>query len=40
MAELIDQVRKAMRDDWRAHVDRQAEEAHNSASSHKSEKLY
>ena len=40
MAELTDQVRKAMRDDWRAHVDRQAVEAHNAASSHNSEQLY
>ena len=29
-----------MRDDWRAHVDRQAVEAHNAASSHNSEQLY
>ena len=29
-----------MRDDWRAHVDRQAVEAHNTASSHNSEQLY
>ena len=40
MAELTDQVRKAMRDDWRAHVDREAVEAHNAASSHNSEQLY
>ena len=40
VAELTDQVRKAIRDDWRAHVDRQAEEAHNAASGHNSEKLY
>ena len=40
VAELTDQVRKAMRDDWRAHVDRQAVEAHNAASSHNSEQLY
>ena len=30
MAELTDQVRKAMRDDWREHVDRQAVEARSS----------
>ena len=40
MAELTEQVRKAMRDAWRAHVDRQAVEAHNAASSHNSEQLY
>ena len=31
VAELTDQVRKAMRDDWREHVDRQAVEARNAA---------
>ena len=40
VAELTDQVRKAVRDDWRAHVDRQAVEAHNAASSDNSEQLY
>ena len=40
VAELTAQVRKAMRDDWRAHVDRQAVEAHIAASSHNSEQLY
>ena len=40
MAELTDQVRKAMRDDWRAHVERQAVEAHNAASSHNSEQQH
>ena len=40
VAELTDQVRKAMRDDGRAHVDRQAVEAHNAASCHNSEQLY
>ena len=40
MAELTDQVRNAMRDDWRAHVDRQALEAQNAASSHNSERPY
>ena len=40
MAELTDQVRKAMRDDWREHVDRQAVEARNAASSHNSQQLY
>ena len=40
VAELTDQVRKAMRDDWRAHVDRQALEAENAAMSHNSEQLY
>ena len=29
-----------MRDDWREHVDKQAVEAHNAASSHNSEQLY
>ena len=29
MAEITDQVRKAMRDDWCAHVDMQALEAQN-----------
>ena len=40
VAELTDQVRKARRDDWRVHVDRQAVDAHNAASSHNSERLY
>ena len=40
VAELTDQVRKAMRDDWRALVDRQALEAQNAAMSHNSEQLY
>ena len=40
VVELTDQVRKAMKDDWRAHVDRQAVEAQNAASSHNSEQLY
>ena len=40
VAELTDQVRNAMRDDWRAHVDRQALEAQNASSSHNSERLY
>ena len=40
MAKLTDQVRKAMRDDRREHVDRQAVEAQNAAMSHNSEQLY
>ena len=40
VAELTDKVRKAMREDWCAHVDRQALEAQNAAMSHNSEQLY
>ena len=40
LAELTDQVRKAMRVDWCAHVDGQALEAQNAAMSHNSEQLY
>ena len=40
VAELTDQVRKPMREDWREHVDRQAVEARNAASSHNLEQLY
>ena len=40
LAELTDQVRKAMRVDWCAHVDEQALEAQNAAMSHNSEQLY
>ena len=40
VAELTDKVRKAMRIDWCAHVDRQAVEAQNAAMSHNSEQLY
>ena len=40
MAELTDQVRKAMGDDWCAHVDRQTLEAQNAALSRNSEQLY
>ena len=40
LAELTDQVRKAMRDDWRTHVDSQALEAQKAAMTHKSEQLY